>query len=274
MKIKSPLLDKSAGLLATLGVRAWMGTLNYKALFYDPTVDPVHDDCRGQKLYLFWHEYILVPLAVRGHCNLAMLLSRHQDAEILSHAARYMGFGTIRGSTARGGVTALREMLRRSQHMHLTMVPDGPRGPRRVMAPGPIYLASRLGLPLVLLGLGLDRPWRANSWDRFAIPRPFSRVRAIVSPPLYLPSGLDRDGLEHYRQQVEHLLNYLTGDAERWAEGGEPRLGEEKIYAQAGSRLARRLDRPEDVLRRPTFGPAHAAGRPGLSTPSNAANGQ
>ena len=65
--------------------------------------------------------------------------------------------------------------------MHLTITPDGPRGPRRHMAPGPIYLASKLGLPLVLMGYAYDRPWRLHSWDRFAIPRPGSR--AGRSPP-------------------------------------------------------------------------------------------
>ena len=107
-----------------------------------------------------------------------MLLSRHRDAEILSHVAYHFGFDFVRGSTNRGGAAALRELLAKSRQMHLTITPDGPRGPRRRMAPGPIYLASKLGLPLVLMGYGYDRPWRLRSWDRFAIPRPCSRARA------------------------------------------------------------------------------------------------
>ena len=79
-----------------------------------------------------------------------MLLSRHRDAEILSYAAYHLGFDFVRGSTNRGGAAALRQLLAKSRHMHLTITPDGPRGPRRHMAPGPIFLASKLGLPLVL----------------------------------------------------------------------------------------------------------------------------
>ena len=56
--------------------------------------------------------------------------------------------------------------------MNLTITPDGPRGPRRQLAQGPVYLASKLGMPIVAMGFGYDRPWRFNSWDRFAIPRP------------------------------------------------------------------------------------------------------
>ena len=155
-----------------------------------------------------------------------MLLSRHHDAEILSHAARHLGFDFVRGSTSRGGVSALRELLAKSQGMNLTITPDGPRGPRRVLAQGPVYLASKLQMPLVLLGLGYDRPWRAKSWDRFAVPRPFSRARAVVSPELRIPPQLSRDGSEHYRVEVERLLNRLTVEAEAWAESGTRKMDE------------------------------------------------
>ena len=108
-----------------------MDTLDYRVLFYDPDVDPASPRCRGQKIYIFWHEYILFPFAMRGNCNLAMLLSRHRDAEVLSYAARLMGFDFVRGSTNRGGVAALRQLLEKSRQMHLAITPDGPRGPRR-----------------------------------------------------------------------------------------------------------------------------------------------
>ena len=94
---------------------------------------------------------------------MAMLLSRHRDAEMLSHAAYHLGFDFVRGSTNRGGVAALRALLAKSRTMHLTITPDGPRGPRRRLAPGCVYLASKLGLPLVVMGYGYDRPWRVRS---------------------------------------------------------------------------------------------------------------
>ncbi len=220
MILDTPFVNQLGGLLTTALIRHWMSTLDYKVAYYDRAVDPVFPECQGQKIYIFWHEYILFPLFLRGHCNLAMLLSRHRDAEILSHVAYHMGFEFVRGSTNRGGVAALRGLLRRSRRMHLTITPDGPRGPRRVLAPGSIYLASKLGLPLVVMGYGYDRPWRFNSWDQFALPRPFSRARAVPSPEIFVPPDLDREGLEHWRQKIEDLLNRLTIEAESWAESG------------------------------------------------------
>jgi lysophospholipid acyltransferase (LPLAT)-like uncharacterized protein len=230
MKFKSPLLFKLAGLLGSAAVRNWMSTLDYKAAYYDRAIDPVFPECTGQKIYIFWHEYILFPLYLRGHCNMAMLLSRHSDAEILSHAAYHLGFEFVRGSTNRGGVAAIREMLKKSRRMNLTITPDGPRGPRRKMAPGPIYLASKLGLPLVAMGYAFDRPWRVTSaWDKFAIPRPFSRARAIPSGEIFVPQNLDRDGIEYFRQKVETLLNRLTTEAEIWAGSGKRMIGQTNV---------------------------------------------
>lgn len=249
MKRHSPLLTKLGGLLATAAIRSWMGTLDYKIACYDPAIDPALPECRSQKIYLFWHEYILFPFFLRGHCNLAMLLSQHRDAEILSRAACHMGFELVRGSTRRGGVAAIRQLLRTSQRMHLTITPDGPRGPRRRLAPGPIYLASKLGLPLALMGFGYDRPWRLNSWDRFAIPRPFSRARCVSSPEIHIPSGLDRKGLEAFRQRMERLLNRLTVEAETWAESGTRRIGQRNIEPGPAWRGRGRVDPPHSVSR-------------------------
>ncbi len=219
-------MNKLGGLLGSATIRSWMGTLDYKAAFYDQTVDPAFPGCRGQKIYISWHEYMLFPTYLRGHCNIAMLISRHRDAEILSYAAYHLGFDFVRGSTNRGGVAAIRELLRKSRKMHLTITPDGPRGPRRRLTPGSIFLASRLGLPLVAMGFAYDRPWRLNSWDRFAIPRPFSRARCVISPEIYIPAVLDRNGLEHFRRKIEQLMNRLTEEAEAWAESGSRKAGQ------------------------------------------------
>jgi lysophospholipid acyltransferase (LPLAT)-like uncharacterized protein len=221
-----------AGLAAAKGIQAWMRTLDYRAAFYDRSIDPALA-LGGSRIYVFWHENILIPLYLRGHCNLAMLLSQHDDAEILARVAYHLGFDCVRGSTHRGAARAIWELSDRSNRQHLTITPDGPRGPRRHMAQGPIYLASRLQLPLVAMGFGYDRPWRMDSWDRFAVPRPFSRARAVIGPPMILPPNLDRAGMEHERGRVESLLNCLTCEAEAWAAAGSRKIGEFTMSPQA-----------------------------------------
>ena len=247
MRLKLPAIDRCAAFLATQAVRGWMRTLDYRAAFYDETIDPVRRDFQGPKIFVFWHEYILMPLYMRGHCDLAMLLSKHRDADLLFHVAHYLGFSCIRGSTARGGATAVREMFRACEHLNIAITPDGPRGPRRTLAAGPIYLASKLGLPLVAMGFGYDRPWRLNSWDRFAIPRPGSRARAVVSPQIQIPANLDRDGVEYFRQRVEGVLNCLSEDAEQWATAGTRRVAEQAVWKETAPLKHLRWYAPHDA---------------------------
>ena len=135
MKLESPFLNKLGGLLGSAARAPVDEHAGLQGRLLRPLDRPGLSRCRGQKIYIFWHEYILFPLYLRGHCNMAMLLSRHRDAEILSHAAYHLGFEFVRGSTNRGGVAAMRELLARSRRMHLTITPDGPRGPRRRLAP-------------------------------------------------------------------------------------------------------------------------------------------
>ncbi|HZZ70640.1 MAG TPA: lysophospholipid acyltransferase family protein [Pirellulales bacterium] len=250
MKFTSPFWTKLGGYLGATAIRQWMRTLEYKCAYYDPTVDPVHPDYGGQKIYVFWHEYILFPIYLRGNCNLSMLLSTHRDADILARTAYHLGFDCVRGSTYRGGVTALRAMFDKSRDMNLTMTPDGPRGPRRKLAQGPIYLASKLNIPLVVMGFGYDRPWRFRSWDRFALPRPLTRARAVVSPALHIPTDLKRDGIETYRQEVEWMLNRLTLEAEAWAESGTRKVGEVPLLRHTAPKRVRHLE-TADALRGP-----------------------
>ena len=228
VKLESPLLNQVGGLLASSAVRWWMGTLDYKVAYYDRAIDPVFAECRGQKSTSSGTSTSCSRCSLRGHCNLAMLLSRHRDAEILSHIAGHLGFAFVRGSTNRGGVSALRQLLARSREMHLTITPDGPRGPRA-------------GWPRAAFTWRRNwacRWWRwatatiaraSQRWDRFAVPRPHCRARAIPSGEIFVPPDLDRDGLEHFRAKIEALLNRLTTEAETWAASGARRPGQENL---------------------------------------------
>ena len=103
----------------------------------------------------------------------------------------------------------------------IAVIVDGPKGPRRKFQFGAVYLASRTGLSIAPIGFGFSRCWRAKSWDRFAIPLPFSRVRCVSSHPVHVPPGLSAAELEPYRQTVEDLMNHITAMAEHWAATGE-----------------------------------------------------
>jgi lysophospholipid acyltransferase (LPLAT)-like uncharacterized protein len=218
---------------------------------YDVTVDPVRADYRGPVICIFWHEYLLTPFYLRGRSNSAILTSQHRDADWVAEAARHLGYATIRGSTSRGGSQALLEFMRGQGGRNLGIACDGPRGPRRCLAQGPIFLSSRLQIPLVLYGVGYDRPWRMPTWDRFAVPRPASRARVVVGPRMQIPADLTRDQMSHYRRRAETLLVRLTLEAEAWAEAGTRKQQQFVAVREPGHRIHRL---PQHVSPSPVVG--------------------
>lgn len=211
------------GFAAASALRTLTNSLDYQIAYYDRSTDPSLPEYGGPCIWVFWHEYLAFPTPLWGNCEVAALVSQHRDGDLAACAAEYLGFEIVRGSTTRGGAEALRQLREKSRMFGLTMTPDGPRGPRRTMAPGAVYLASRLGLTLVPVGFGYDRPLRARSWDRFAVPRPFSRARGIFGPRIVIPQGLRREGIEQFRARIETVLVRLTLEAEDWAATGVAR---------------------------------------------------
>lgn len=220
MKIRHPAIIKLIGLLGAWVLRIYMGSVRYFYRPQGPWLAPDAPEMPGPFIYVAWHEYLLMPLVAyesQGKTT-KVLISQHADGEMIAQACRHMGVGTIRGSSTRGGVDALLQMIEASSKFHLFVIPDGPRGPRRRVALGVVYLASRTGLPIVPAGVGYHRPWRLKSWDRFAIPKPFSRVFAVSRQPIQVPPGIDKTTLEKYRLKVEAELLLVTEAAEKMAE--------------------------------------------------------
>lgn len=218
------------GLLGACALDKYSSTFDARYYVAEPSMDPKGELAGQPFIYIFWHEYILLPVSFFGHCHAASLTSQHRDAEIVTHLAEFMGFRIFRGSRKRGGAEALRQLLAIGEEgYHLTIMPDGPQGPRRKMSLGTIFMASRLGIPIVPTGIGLDRPWRFSSWDRFTLPRPFSRVRIIINEKIWVPPSLKRSELEEYQDFVEERLHVVTRQAEQWAESGERMAGEQVL---------------------------------------------
>jgi lysophospholipid acyltransferase (LPLAT)-like uncharacterized protein len=221
MKLRSPWLIRLAARLIAWVIRALMSTIRYQVVFLgrEHPVDPRQE----RYIYAFWHESMLLPTVVRT--EICVLISRHADGELIARACERLGIAAVRGSSTRGGSEALLGMLGVGRDLHLAVTPDGPRGPRRRVQMGTIFLASRTGLPIVPFGVAYQRAWRFRSWDRFALPKPWSRAFAVIGQALPVPAGLDRPQMERYRLLLEEQMLSLTAAAERWAETGiEPAL--------------------------------------------------
>jgi lysophospholipid acyltransferase (LPLAT)-like uncharacterized protein len=201
-------------------LRLWMWTLRYRYFPLGPNVEPERLGPGERYIYAFWHENMLLPAYFYARKDVYVLISQHADGQLITKVCKHLGFKVVRGSTTRGGAEAIREMVRVSDLAHLAVTPDGPRGPRRRAQQGLVYLAARTGMPVVPVGIGYRRPWRMNSWDRFALPRPWSIARCVTAEPIRVPADAGRATLAEYMERVEQAIRDASAAAEEWAESG------------------------------------------------------
>ena len=218
MKIRHPLAMKWIGFVGAWLIRFWGSTLCYRYRPIGPNRIPHHGPVPGRGIFCFWHENIFLPCCQYPRRDIMVLISRHADGEMIAQCAARLGYGLVRGSSTRGGMEALRQMMRASEDFHIVVMPDGPRGPRRHVELGLLFLAAKTGMPLIPLGIGYDRPWRLNTWDRFAVPRPWSKVVVVTRDEFRVPPDAGRATLEAFRGKVEQSLLDVGALAERLAE--------------------------------------------------------
>jgi lysophospholipid acyltransferase (LPLAT)-like uncharacterized protein len=166
---------------------------------------------RGAFVFALWHRTLVPLLWWHRSQEVTLLVSRHADGALVADAAEALGYRVARGSSTRGGAAALRGLLRTlGRGRAAAVTPDGPRGPAGVVKPGVVAAARRAGAPILPVTATADRAWRARSWDRLAIPRPFARVRVAYGQP-WDPPG-DSVAACH---ELETRLNALT-QATEW----------------------------------------------------------
>src|SRR5262249_45232191 len=126
-------------------------------------------------LFCLWHDAILIPLAtlsqVKVRWPIHPLVSRHQDGSYLAEFMAQLGGRCIRGSMQRGGDPAVRSRLPLKDGAHIYITPDGPRGPRREIKPGIVFLAAQTGMPIIPVGTAGTAGWRiAGKWTDLYVP--------------------------------------------------------------------------------------------------------
>ena len=222
MKIRSRFLDK---------IIAWTAFLFLRALFLTVRVDirMTHSDglCtvrpQDRQRYCFpvWHDAILIALFCHRSYSLSALVSRHQDGTYLSDVLNLLGIRPVRGSTSRGGAQATKQLLEMSDQ-HICITPDGPRGPRRQMKDGIIFVASKTRRPVICTAMKATRAWYIpGNWSDMVLPKPFSKVIVLAGKSIHVSEDLSREQIASYRTLVQDEMDLLDAVAERIICGDE-----------------------------------------------------
>lgn len=172
---------------------------------------------RRPVVFVLWHGRLLSGTYHQRGKGLVALISEHRDGEYIARVVERWGYGTVRGSSTRGGTGALRGLIHHvRQGRSVVVTPDGPRGPREKLKPGALMVAQLSGAPIIPVATGADRAWHVEGgWDRFQIPKPFSRVHVLYGSPVPVPREIGPEQLESIGARVEARL----GDLMRTVDG-------------------------------------------------------
>lgn len=172
-----------------------------------------------QPIYCFWHDRIFASTYFFRRRKIVVLTSQSLDGEYIARFIQRFGYGAARGSSTRGGVGALVELIRAMRGgFPAGFTVDGPKGPRYEAKAGPVLLAQKTGNPLMPFSVECRRYFQARSWDRLQIPLPFTKAIVVIGKPIYVPSDKGNEETEDCRQQLQSSLDELRQRGEEWRE--------------------------------------------------------
>ncbi len=175
-------------------------------------------DAHGSVVYASWHQRFFPGITFfASRKPIAIMISQSRDGEMIARVVDILGWRSVRGSSSRGGVRALKEIRTLTrQGYRIGHIVDGPQGPFGVIKPGLITIAQFAGTPIVPVIMSAERRWVFNSWDRFMVPKPFSRVFIRFAPPIDVPRRLNTHDFEALRQHVEKQFEILYAQTDGW----------------------------------------------------------
>jgi lysophospholipid acyltransferase (LPLAT)-like uncharacterized protein len=172
---------------------------------------------RKKYIVAFWHGTMLLPWFTHRGQQMIGLTSQSKDGELLARVLQKWGYMVIRGSSSKGGKSALDDIVSAlTNEGAVLLTPDGPRGPAREFKPGAVVAAMRAGVPLFLLGVGYERKKKLRSWDQFEIPFPFSRVNVGYSDAIAIRADASREEVSGIIEACGAQLNQLQEEADRF----------------------------------------------------------
>jgi hypothetical protein len=154
-------------------------------------------------IFCFWHQCVLPCTVYFRHSRTVILVSQSFDGELIARILKRFGLDAVRGSSSRGaikGVLGLGKVIQAGRTTAFTA--DGPRGPIHQTKMGPIKLAQMTGAPISAFHLEPEHAWVMNSWDRFLVPKPFTRICVSWAQAPRVPADLASEDFEPMRQQL------------------------------------------------------------------------
>lgn len=168
-------------------------------------------------IFTFWHGRIFPATYYFRKRGIVVMTSMNLDGEAIAQCIQRLGYGVARGSSSRGGLRALAQLVRDiKQGKDAGFTIDGPRGPRYVAKQGPILLGFKTGAGVFCFHIALEKKIQLRSWDEFQIPLPFTRAIVLMAPPIWVPKDATEAHLRDLHAHMQRTLDDLRSRAEAW----------------------------------------------------------
>jgi len=165
----------------------------------------------GSVILTTWHQNIFFSIWLLKEHKLTALISSSEDGEIVQNVFSHYGFTAVRGSTTRGGIPALKQLINLlKENTSVAITPDGPLGPPEKIQSGVILLAKYAGVPIIPWHYEPLHQWRLKSWDQHKIPKPFTSVIESFGNPFHVPKKLLAKDVHLYCEKLEKTLKKLA----------------------------------------------------------------
>jgi hypothetical protein len=182
-------------------------TWRFRVIAEEGVTPVVFGQRAGAEIYCFWHQCVLPCTIYFRRSRAVILISRSFDGELITRILRMFGFDAVRGSSsrsAREGLMGLVDVIESGRTAIFTA--DGPLGPIYQTKMGPIKLAQLTGAPIGAFHLQPENAWIINSWDRFLIPKPFTRICVSWAQWTHVPRDLCPEQFELRRLELNAAL--------------------------------------------------------------------
>jgi lysophospholipid acyltransferase (LPLAT)-like uncharacterized protein len=200
-------------------------TWRFEVLAEEGVTPAFHGFMPSREIYCFWHQCVLPCAFYFRSTHATILISQSFDGELITRTLELFGFRAVRGSSSRGGregLLGLRRVL--DERSPAIFTADGPRGPIYRSKLGPVKLAQMTGAPIGAFHLEPQKAWVMRSWDRFLVPKPFTKIAVSWGQWTTVPEDATAEALEAYREQVD--LSLENARLRSYAQLGKPAEGQ------------------------------------------------
>ncbi len=159
-------------------------------------------------IYMIWHRDQIPLTLAHKYNNIGAMISNSKDGQLIAGPVSKLGFEPIRGSSSRGGTTALRNIIKHLKHYPITITPDGPRGPIYSIKDGILTTAYLTKKPIIPIAVDINKEWVFNSWDKFRFPKPFSTIHIAYGDEHFVES---KEDFEKVKLDLKNEMDYLKG---------------------------------------------------------------